>query len=96
MGGMHQISSGSKAKAAAIYSSALCKAILQGIRNQMRVDRRLQERILGFMGPVTVLTRFMEDDSDAFETNGQASGAFGQETNAVYKQPGIRDALTGQ
>ena len=67
MGGMRQICSGSMAKAAAIYPFALCNAILQGIRNQMRVDRRLQDGIFGLMSPDEVMKRFMEDDDDALE-----------------------------
>ena len=95
MGGRHQICSGSKAKAAAIYPFALCKAILQGIRNQLRVDRRLQEGIYGLMSPDEALNMFMEDDGDALETC-QAFSASDKEINALQKSVIIRGALTGQ
>ena len=70
MGGRHQICSGSKAKAAAIYPSALYRAMLRGIRNQVRADRGLREGMFGFMSLDGALNLVMENNGDAFEATG--------------------------
>ena len=45
--GRHRLCGGGRAGAAAIYPFALCKAILQGLRNQMRTDQRLTQGVHG-------------------------------------------------
>ena len=97
MGGQHALCSGSRAKAAAIYPFALCKAILQGIRNQLRIDHRLQEGIYGLMSPAD-LQKWMENDDDALENSQARDASDYDQLNAVYKQGEavIKDALTGQ
>ena len=51
MGGQHRICSGGRARAAAIYPFVLCKAILQGLKNQMRHDQRLHPGVHGLQNP---------------------------------------------
>ena len=96
MGGMHATCSGSRAKAAAIYPFVLCKAILQGMRNQLRDDRRLQEGMCGLMS-IDELVNLMEDDGvDALESS-QVRVTSDYELNAVHSSGAvIKDALTGQ
>ena len=87
MGGFHQPCSGGRARDAAIYPFALCKAILQGIRNQMRHDHRLQEGIHGLQAQeiemADVITNLLEVDTDV-------------EACTMSKTGKILDSLTGQ
>ncbi len=46
-GGAHQLCSGRHAREAAKYPRALCKAILRGVRNQMRFDGLLKDGCFG-------------------------------------------------
>ena len=46
-GGRHALCNGARAKAAAIYPFALCRAILTGFRDQMVVDGRLERGSVG-------------------------------------------------
>ncbi len=46
-GGRHQTASGRRAREAAVYPTALCRAILIGCRNQLRRDRRLHPGVCG-------------------------------------------------
>ena len=46
-GGRHALCNGERAKAAAIYPFALCRAILTGFRNQMIADGRLKPGPVG-------------------------------------------------
>ena len=46
-GGTHKVCSGQVAKLAAIYPFQLCKAILQGFRNQLRVDGLMEINVVG-------------------------------------------------
>ncbi len=46
-GGAHQLCSGKHAKEAAKYPRALCKAILKGVRNQMRFDGLIKSGCFG-------------------------------------------------
>ena len=50
-GGKHQTCSGKHAKAAARYPQALCRAILRGIRDQMREDSILKDGCFGVQVP---------------------------------------------
>ena len=47
MGGRHGQSIGDAAKQAAIYPFKLRKAILEGFRNQLRVDKKLAVGVYG-------------------------------------------------
>ena len=50
-GGQHRVCSGGRARAAAIYPFIVCKAILQGLKNQMRADDRLRPGAHGLHNP---------------------------------------------
>ena len=50
-GGQHRVCSEGRARAAAIYPFILCKAMLQGLKNQMRVDDRLRHGAHGLQNP---------------------------------------------
>ncbi len=50
-GGVHQLCSGKHAKDAAKYPRNLCKAMLKGVRNQMREDGLLKNRCFGLQAP---------------------------------------------
>ena len=95
MGGQHATCSGSRAKAAAIYPFALCKAILQGIRNQLRIDHRLQEGIYGLMS-ADELQEWMENSDDALESGQVPATSDETELNAMQNGSVFKDALTGQ
>ena len=47
-GGEHQLCNGKVARRAAIFQRELCEAILRGIRDQLKQDRRLRENELGY------------------------------------------------
>ena len=47
-GGQHVACSGMTARRAAIFPLQLCRAILVGIRNQMKHDRRVDDTMIGF------------------------------------------------
>ena len=87
MGGFHRLCSGGRAREAAIYPFALCKAILQGIRNQMRHDHRLQEGMCGLQAleleTQDVVANLLEIDDEV-------------EVCTMSKAGKVLDSLTGQ
>ena len=87
MGGFHKLCSGGRARDAAIYPFALCKAILQGIRNQMRHDHRLQEGMCGLQA-LEVETQNVV--ANLFEIDGDV------EACTMSKAGKVLDSLTGQ
>ncbi len=50
-GGWHRLCSGKHAKNAAIYPRGLCRAILKGIRDQLREDSILKDGCFGVQAP---------------------------------------------
>ena len=50
-GGAHQLCSGKHAKAAAVYPQELCRAVLRGVRDQLRVDNLLKDGCYGVQVP---------------------------------------------
>ena len=89
MGGQHRLCSGGRARAAAIYPFVLCKAILQGLKNQMRTDGCLQDGVFGLQGrggdvETMLLTAMLQEEAHV-------------EVNAFeYGKQTFKDALTGQ
>ena len=93
LGGVHKICEGSRARRAAIYPFALCRAILKGFRNQMRKDGMLAPGIFGLL-PEGIFDDghepklwWSEETADAEED----VDIFGMEHEKVFK-----DAITGQ
>ncbi len=50
-GGTHRLCSGKHAKYAAIYPKRLCRAIIKGVRDQMRRDGQLKDGCFGVQAP---------------------------------------------
>ncbi len=69
-GGQHRLCSGSHARAAATYPRGLCRAILRGVRDQLRQDGHLKNGCFGIQA---------EDDEVATEhaLRGEAQGYSG-------------------
>ena len=93
-GGMHQVCAGSRARRAAIYPFALCRAILKGFRNQLRVDGYLSARDHGVH-----LQNLFVDDLEQGLWPGSVPEEESEETadvelNALGRGP--CDAITGQ
>ena len=88
-GGTHVPAAGSVTAGTAIYTFALCKAILEGFRNQMRADGRLVIGVVGVQRPE-------EHMSDiALMRICRAHGA-DVELNAAETKGVYTDAITGQ
>ena len=91
MGGNHGQCMGQAAKDAAIYPFKLCKAILEGIRNQLRLDRKMVAGVHGMQSDVEADLIMQEQCESWFNMKIE------EEINAVY--PGeeqFKDAITGQ
>ena len=87
-GGKHTQCRGRAARMAAVYHFKLCRAILVGFRNQMRVDGKYKD---GFTG----MLEDMVEESDAPVY--RLKGPDGVATNVqIEDQPTYRDDLTGQ
>ena len=73
----------------AVYTFALCKAILQGFRNQMRVDGRMILGVVGLQRPEESMTdiellKICQADGDTIELN------------VAEQEERFTDAITGQ
>ena len=84
MGGRHIVASGSRARRAAIYPFALCKAILIGFRRQMLADGHCRA------GSVGMQVDWLEPE-DAVQEHVDNVMALATQDGKAYK-----DALTGQ
>ena len=88
-GGRHGQCSGRHAKDAAIYPRELCRAVLRGIRNQMRADHLLKDGCYGVQAP---------DDDAEIERNVRGpergfSGAYRDDlTGQVLKDVLVKEA----
>ena len=88
-GGTHQQCRGRIARAAAVYSFKLCRAILVGFKNQLRQDGRYQD---GFVGLMESFDREQED-FEAYRIADTSGAIFHVH---VANEPVFRDDLTGQ
>ena len=93
-GGQHRICSGGRAKAAAIYPFVLCKAILQGLKNQMRVDKRMRPGAHGLHNPgddaeIMLLAMLVQEDNKLMALSS------GKDHQGV-KAEQFTDGITGQ
>jgi len=84
-GGAHQLCTGRHATEAAKYPRSLCKAILRGIRDQMREDSLLKDGCFGVQAPD-------EDAEVQKNTRGPAQGYSGQYRDDLTGQI-LKDAL---
>ena len=89
-GGTHGQCLGEAAKQAAVYPFKLCKAILEGFRNQLRVDRNMMAGVYGLCCDVEADLILQEQCEEWFNMR------ISEEINAVQGQPQYRDAITGQ
>ena len=103
MGGQHRVCSGGRARAAAIYPFVLCKAILHGLKNQMRADGRMQEGVFGLQTPgedveLMLMSSLMQDNDvvlNAMEHGKEEfrDGPTGQPLNAEMVRAARREEL---
>ncbi len=89
-GGVHTAVEGSVTRGTAIYPFALCKAILQGFRNQLVADGRLVLGVVGVQRP--------EETLEDRELERMCTRALGIviELNEVRGGEESKDAITGQ
>ena len=90
MGGRHGQCIGDAAKQADIYPFKLRKAILEGFRNQLRVDKKLAVGVYGIGCDVEADLVMQEQCEEWFNMNIAA------EINVVQGEPQYKDAITGQ
>ncbi len=92
-GGRHRLCSGQHAKDAAVYPRSLCRAILRGVRDQLREDNVLKDGCFGVQAP---------DEDAQVEQNlhGQAQGYSGRYrddlTGQVLKDKLVHEARTNE
>ena len=91
MGGAHQICEGSRAKRAAVYPFALCRAILKGFRNQLRSDGYISAGIHGIQPE-----GLSEDEWRQEGRPGSQSEEESVEVNGLRGKKVFKDAITGQ
>ncbi len=88
-GGQHRVCSGRHAKQAAIYPKSLCRAIIKGVRDQLRRDGQIKDGCFGVQAP---------DEDAEVERNlrGPAQGYSGRFrddlTGQVLKDELVREA----
>ena len=91
------MASGSRARRAAIYPFALCKAILQGCRDQLRHDRRLGIGIHGVQPEGwDSEDRQLEELCALWCEGDSVHKLYDQDALAMNKTEVYRDAITGQ
>ena len=100
-GGRHATASGRVAREAAVYPFRLCRAILEGCRNQLRRDGRLVDGVHGYQGlfDEDVAPLLQPSFYDAF-TGERLSGEEGVAAQKVFqitnKEVVYKDSVTGQ
>ena len=89
-GGQHAPCTGGDARRAAVYPFRLCRAILEGFRNQLRVDRRMTAGVHGMSCDVEV-DLVLQEQCEAW-----MNIRIAEELNVAYDQVQFKDAITGQ
>ena len=89
-GGEHRQCRGRVARMAAVYAFKLCRAILVGVRNQLRADGKYQD---GFVGMMESFDREQEE-FDTYRLCDTSGAIF--HIRVASNEPVYRDDLTGQ
>jgi len=84
-GGVHRLCSGKHARAAQKYPPGLCRAVLRGVRDQLRADNLLKDSCFGVQAP--------DDDATVeAELRGPSNGYSGKYSDDLTGQV-LKDAL---
>ena len=89
MGGQHRVCEGGRARAAAIYPFILCKAMLQGMRSQLRADDKLHDGVHGIQHGGNAIEVQLLEQLAVMEAD-LSINALG------YNHATFKDGLTGQ
>ena len=89
-GGRHAPCTGRDATRAAIYPFKLCRAILEGLRNQLRTDRKMAAGVHGMGCDVELDVLMQEQCEEWFNVR------IADELNVADNQVHYKDAITGQ